>query len=90
MANRVIDVMRDTTYGRDAERAREEGRKGAASARDDAMGELKCECCGLKRYGKSECPECGADRDKRMAAANDDAYPKDLRDARQENGWTWD
>lgn len=82
--------MRDTTYGRDAQRAREEGRKAAESARGDAMGELYCECCGLKRFGKATCPECGADRDTRVEAANSPDYPKPLREARKENGWEWD
>jgi len=80
-------TMKDTTYGRDADRARREGRKGDESAKGDAMGELYCECCGLKRYGKKVCKECGADYKKRVEASNSDEYPKDLTVARRENNW---
>ena len=50
-------VHRDTTYGRNAEKARKEGQQGYESAKGDAMGELYCTDCGYKRAGKP-CPHC--------------------------------
>jgi len=52
-----MPMDRDTTYGRDAQKARKEGQKSYNSAKGDALGELYCQKCGYKRLGKP-CPKC--------------------------------